>query len=147
VADLPALVELWAEYAEHHRRKDPVFEVTPNARASWSSWVRKLLRSRKTRVWVAEISGRLVGFCSAQVSVRPPVMKHRRYGAIFAFAVTGNARRKGIGRRLFAACRSWFRRQGIRRVELRVVPRNPHAAGFWRRMGFRPYVEVHFLEL
>jgi GNAT superfamily N-acetyltransferase len=109
--------------------------------------MRKLLRSRKTRVAVAELGGRLVGFCSAQVSVRPPVMRDRKYGAIVDFAVTRTARRKGVGRRLFAECKRWFLHQGVRRIELRVVPRNAHATGFWRAMGFRPYVEVQFLEL
>ena len=146
-ADLPALLDLWGEYAEHHRRKDPIFAVALNSRASWSRWMRKLLRSRKTRVLVAEVGGRLVGFCSAQIGRRPPVMKDRNFGAIFDFAVTRDSRRKGVGRRLFDECRKWFLQEGLRRLELRVVPRNPQAAGFWRRMGFRPYVEVHFLEL
>jgi len=146
-ADVPALLDLWSEYAEHHRRKDPIFSVTTNARASWSRWMRKLLRTRKTRVFVAEMGRRVVGFCTAQVALRPPVMKNRKYGAIFDFAVTQADRRKGIGRLLFSECKQWFLQQGLRRLELRVVPRNKDAALFWRRMGFRPYVEVHYLPL
>lgn len=146
-ADIPALVDLWSEYAEHHRKKDPIFAVASNARVGWSRWMRKLLRTRKTRVFIAELGGRAVGFCTAQVALRPPVMKNRKYGAIFDFAVTQACRRKGVGRSLFVECKNWFLGLGLRRLELRVVPRNPEAAGFWRRMGLRPYVEVHFLEL
>jgi ribosomal protein S18 acetylase RimI-like enzyme len=146
-ADLPEIAGLWWEYANHHRRKDPIFTVTPHARADWSSWMRKLLRSRKTLVLVAQSGGRLVGFSSAQVSSRPPVMKYRSFGAIFDFAVTQKARRKGVGRRLFGECKRWFLGRGIHRIELRVVPRNPQAAGFWAALGFRPYVEVQFLEV
>jgi ribosomal protein S18 acetylase RimI-like enzyme len=143
--DVPALAGLWMEYAEHHRRKDAIFTVARGARARWKRWVRKLLRTRNVRVWVAERRSVPVGFCSARIDLRPDVMKERRFGAVLDFAVTRASRRKGSGRRLFGECLRWFGSRGIRRVELRVVPSNREAKGFWRRMGFRPYVEVQFL--
>ena len=141
--DVPAMVELWWEYMEFHRSRDPYYAITRDARGCWSRYVRGHLRSRNSLVLVAEVSGRIAGFCLAEVAHRPPVMKSaRRYGAILDLAVTARDRRSGLGRRLFEECSGWFAARGLRRMELRVAGTNPVAGAFWKKMGFRPHVEI-----
>ena len=48
---------------------------------------------------------------------------------------------------MFAALCEWFRREGIRRIEVRHSTYNEIGARFWPKMGFTPYLQTLFLEL
>jgi GNAT superfamily N-acetyltransferase len=61
-------------------------------------------------------------------------------------AVTKQWRRKGIGVQLFNAAKQWFDSSGVKRVEVRVATSNETALGFWRKLGFKPYMETMYLD-
>jgi GNAT superfamily N-acetyltransferase len=57
-------------------------------------------------------------------------------------AVTKNYRRSGIGERMYKLIQDWFKQQDVNRIELRVSLPNEISTSFWRKMGFKPYLET-----
>ena len=105
-------------------------------------WIRPII----TPVSVPETDKKIVGYCLASVAKYPPAFELKEYGAIFDLSVTRDYRRKGLGKKLLHGTYSWFSSKGIKRIEARVATSNEIAQGFWRKMGFGPYMEILFLE-
>lgn len=51
-------------------------------------------------------------------------------------------RRHGLGTAIWNAMEAWMRLQGVRRIRLIVQEQNPHAAQFWRSVGFHANGQV-----
>jgi GNAT superfamily N-acetyltransferase len=146
-ADVQSLVELWKEFIDFHARCERAFQRVPDGHEHFATTVRERLADRDAAVFVAKDDTGLVGYCLARVAKRGPEFGGWEFGDIHQLAVTEGRRRCGIGRLLLEAVKAWFVERGVRRMELRVVKENPASTAFWRRLGFRPYVEALWQEV
>jgi GNAT superfamily N-acetyltransferase len=96
---------------------------------------------------VAKCNGRIAGHSLAFISEYPPVLTIKRYGLFQDLAVTADYRKCGIGESLFDKTLKWFREHGIERIEVRVSVHNELSTAFWRKMGFKPYLETLYMEI
>ncbi len=96
---------------------------------------------------MAECDGRIVGHCLAFITEHPPVIKTKQYGKFQELAVTARCRRSGIGEGLFNETLNWFRKHGIKHLEVQVSIFNELSMAFWRKMGFSPYLETLYSEI
>jgi ribosomal protein S18 acetylase RimI-like enzyme len=145
--DVPAIVKLWEELMDFHRVRDPLFTRARNGSRLFAKFVEANLRSDAACVLVAAADGRIIGYCQGMLEQHPPALAHPQYGQILDFMVTADYRRAGIGEQMFEVLCDWFRREGIRRVEVRHSTANELAARFWPKMGFQPYLQTLFREL
>lgn len=141
VDDVPRLVELWAEFMDHHRAGDPFYTRAPGAEEAWAAFVRDGLGGEDWLVVVGEEGGEVVGYCLAQILERPPIVANRWYGFVQDLAVTATHRDRGVGSALFERVETWFAARGVDRIELNVSAYNETARTFWRRKGFGDYLE------
>ncbi|TMI14548.1 GNAT family N-acetyltransferase [Candidatus Bathyarchaeota archaeon] len=82
------------------------------ARADLMSYVSKFLRDRKKRIFVAEDSETIIGFCGA-------AKYDRGTGTIgYGVAVLPGFRKRGIGSMLLLAALDWLKNSGVRFVTL-----------------------------
>lgn len=86
-----------------------------------------------SRGFVWEEAGRVVGNASLL-----PVEGHPRRWVLANVAVHPSYRRRGIARRLVAACVEWARERGAREVVLQVKAANAGAQALYASLGFRP---------
>ena len=85
---------------------------------------------------VAEVSGVVVGMCSAQVLISTA---QGGPAALVEDVVVGPAyRRLGIGRRLMTAIAAWGQRRGATRLQLLADRNNTDALAFYHKMGWQP---------
>ncbi len=143
-ADLLAVVELWKELMDFHSNLDSFFSRSLDGHKSFRSWIEKELESDSAELFVAESSGELLGYIKTEISNYPPVFELKKFGVISDAAVAGEYRREGIGEALYRHAMNWFREKDIKRVELRVADVNHVALGFWKKMGFAPYMTTMF---
>jgi len=69
------------------------------------------------------------------VSLNCPYLK--RDGIyVYAFAVSRDQQRKGVGSFLFASMVKMLQEMGYKKISLRVLIKNPEALQFWMKMGF-----------
>jgi GNAT superfamily N-acetyltransferase len=146
--DVGAVVELWKELMDFHKALDPVFTRRRGGHKAFAEYLRKdYIGGDRRRAWVAQAGQEIVGLCMVVIEDYPPVLVLKRYGHLEVLTVAKNWRGKGIGEKLLRRARRWFCEKGMSRVEVRHSAANDLAAGFYVRMGFRPYLKTLFLEL
>ena len=143
--DVEQVVQLWKEFMDFHRRYDPHFSRSRNGHLKFKDFVSKKISARNALVLVAQVNRRIVGYIIASIDAYVPVFIEKRYGAIYDLMVDSGFRRRGIGRRLVCEAREWFRKRGIKRMELSVAASNRLAVRFWSRVGFKTYMERRYL--
>jgi ribosomal protein S18 acetylase RimI-like enzyme len=142
--DLEAIGCLWQEFMDFHRERDSHFTRATDGHERFKKFISGHIASDNSCVLVAEKEGSVVGYCLAILAKYPPVFDKRDHGVVFDLAVTERYRRSGVGEKMYHTVQSWFSGRGVHRIELRVAVTNETSTAFWRKMGFKPYVETVF---
>lgn len=145
--DIPAILELWKEFMDFHRKGDSFYTRSKRAHGIYEKYVTKTIRSRNGQVLVALDGSDVVAYSLSNIKQSHPVLEHSRCGFIADVAVTSTHRRRGIGKKLLREIKRWFASRNVTRIELRVSVHNPVATSFWRKQGFKPYVHVLYREM
>jgi len=128
--DIPALVALWEELMDFHQARDPFFTRSANGGHIFARFVEENIRNDGACVLVATLDGKIVGYCQGILDRHPPALAESDFGQILDFGVTAEYRRAGIGALMLQALCEWFRREGVRRVEVRHSTHNEMGAHF-----------------
>ncbi|HVP58537.1 MAG TPA: GNAT family N-acetyltransferase [bacterium] len=145
--DLDAIGELWKEFMDFHSQRDPHFTRSADGDEAFREYLAGHISSGGSCVLVAERAGEVIGYCLAVVAKSPPVVAERDHGTILDLAVTARYRRQGIGRRLYETALAWLVEHGMHRVELRAVVSNEVSTAFWKKLGFKAYIETLFRDV
>ena len=140
-ADLPAIIELWKEFMDFHKRRNPFFSRLPDAHEDFGRFMQGNLTKKDWLVLVAVDDQEAIGYGSATIMSYPPIYQDPRYGYIQDVAVTQAYRGQGVGQKLFEEMTAWFREQGISRLELEVAATNEVSQAFWQKMGFAEFTK------
>jgi ribosomal protein S18 acetylase RimI-like enzyme len=130
----PNEVEEFLDWFERYWEELETFSDFPDPFAR-SEYRRLLQEPGDQHFWWADVDGRHAGFCVFTIG-------HHWYrrdvidGYVDEFYVEPALRRGGVGRTLANAMLAEFRRRGVRRMELSVLPRNTRARAFWASLGF-----------
>jgi len=139
--DLARLAELWKELVEYHLAIDDFFQSVPDGHLNYLQFLSRYLNEKNGVVMVAEVNGKVIGFCLARLADTPPPMQSRACGEILDAVVAVDYRRQGIGEQLIAAVKQWFTVRDVTRLHVNVMSHNPIGVAFWRKMGFGPFEE------
>ena len=145
--DVTALVELWKEMMDFHKERDKIFTRTATGHERWIEFITGYIASENSCVLVAECDGRIVGHSLALIEEYPPVLTTKRYGLFKETVVAADYRGCGVGERLVKEMLKWFYEQEMKRIEVKVSVHNELSTVFWRKMGFRPYIETLYFEI
>ena len=144
--DIPAIIVLWKEMMDFHKKRDPFFSRAANGEEVFSQYLEKNINSETACVYVAIVGGTIVGYCQGTLEKHPPVLTVTDYGQVLDFAVASDYRRTGIGERLCKALQGWFVLKGVHRFEVRHSEFNEAASRFWAKMGFKPFLKTLYKE-
>jgi ribosomal protein S18 acetylase RimI-like enzyme len=144
--DAPAILELWKELMDYHKKLDPIFTRATSGHKRFAEFLTNHIDGNDSCVFVAMDGKNPVGYCLIKISNYPPVLEKQQYGELANLAVTKKYRQRGIGKRLVKKVRHWCAKRGISRIEARYSTENQAAAGFWAKVGFSPYLKSTFLE-
>jgi ribosomal protein S18 acetylase RimI-like enzyme len=142
--DLTAIGELWKEFMDFHKQRDPHFARSADGHECFKDFIAGHMSADTSCVLVAEQDGCVVAYCLATLAKYPPVFENRDYGTVFDLAVARRCRRTGIGEKLYRAVETWFADHRVHRIEIRVAVSNEVSTSFWSKMGFDPYVTTVF---
>ena len=144
---VPETVEIWREFIDFHVEKDPIYDRSDDAHHFFERYLKGFMESEESQVLVALDHKQVVGYSIARVAHHSPVFQSRTYGDIAEIAVKKEYRRQSIGEALLTQIKKWFTHQGINRIETRVSTRNEVACLFWKKYGFRRYLDDLYLEI
>ncbi|MGH7341981.1 MAG: GNAT family N-acetyltransferase [Candidatus Rokuibacteriota bacterium] len=111
--DLDAIHALWVQLREAQAKADPRFALSSEGPARAREHREIILADPRTRFFVAEEQGRVVGYLHAQVEANDPAYETQRYGVIVDVIVREDRRREGLGARLLEAAKEWLRSAGV----------------------------------
>lgn len=141
-ADAPALFRAWQDLRAHNASTDPRVIPAPVSEIEFTAGLRELLARPTGTLVIAEVNGQLAGFIRAGVEENAPDRLPERHVGIGYLYVDPAARRRGIGRALFAAVRDWAASQdGVAHFEMTVLNQDGQAEAFWRALGFSPFIQ------
>jgi ribosomal protein S18 acetylase RimI-like enzyme len=145
--DIPRIVELWNEFIDFHKARDPFFSRSKEGSENFGKFIIENINKDNAIVYVAEAKKAVVAYIHASVQSYPPVFEIKKYGLVYDLAVASGYRRKGIGEHLFCMVKEWFAKKGIKRLEIEVAISNEVSTSFWKKMDFKPYKEIRYLVL
>jgi ribosomal protein S18 acetylase RimI-like enzyme len=145
--DLPAIKELWKEFMDFHKERDPFFSRVDDAHEDFGLFMKGNINKDDWLVLVATDGDRVIGYGTATVMSYPPIYQDPRYGYIQDIAVTEAYRSQGVGRQIFEQMGKWFQEKDVSRLELEIAVTNEVSAAFWQRMGFVDFSKKLVLNL
>ena len=146
-SDIETVIEIWKEFIDFHKERDRLLTRRADGHEYFAKFFRENMEKETSHVLVAEIAGKIVGYCQNMIVEFPPVLVTEKYGNVMDMAVTEKYRSQGIGEKFFNEAKKWFREKGLERLEVRVLAANEIATNFWRKMGFKPYLETVYMEI
>ena len=126
--EIEALAEIFDLYRAHYGEPSDV--------ARSASWLETYLGTDRLRVFVAEDSGRLVGF--ATTTEAPASLRLAHFWQIRDLFVLPTHRGAGVGRALLASVRAAATASGALRVVLQTEEDNDAALRLYRDSGYVP---------
>lgn len=130
---------LWRELEQAqgaYRLYPPVPEAEGRITAAFAAGI----DSDDSDVLVAYDGGEPVGMVLVHLE-RPSRMSDERAAELSRVVVRSDRRGSGAGKALVEAVETWARDRGIRTMVAAIFIQNEPSRGFWRAVGFEPWVE------
>jgi GNAT superfamily N-acetyltransferase len=142
ISDIPLLVRLERQFDRDERlpalKENPA--IRPYMRTSSAKYsaqrMRKWIRSRSTRVVIAENDSVPCGYSVAWVATNPAIFRPKRYGLIGILFVQREYRGRKISSLIMKDVYAWFSSRRIKYVFLSVLSDNNYARGIYEKWGF-----------
>src|SRR5512139_516619 len=142
VGDGPALYSAWQNLRKHNAEVDRRVIPSPVSESDFVLDLREMLGRPRSAAFVAEAPAALAGFIAGTIERNLPDRLPEEHATVGYLWVEERFRRLGIGRELFGHIADWARRQeGVAHFEMAVLTADTGAAGFWRSIGFSPFIE------
>ena len=146
-SDIESILSLWIEMMDFHRKYDKHYSRSESASKNIKKFISEKISSKKSLLLVASYNRGLVGYTIASIINYPPILRLNKFGTIYDLAVQKKFQRNGIGEQLFSETEKWFKKHGLKRIELSVLKRNPISSKFWEKMGFEPFLERRYKKI
>ncbi len=133
--DIAAVTQLVEEMTDMHHSLDSFYrssEDYKNLDEMLGGWI----NDPEMQVFVAEETGKVVGYARIGVEAGPEYSAEKKIGIIYDSLVAERFRRQGTASQLFDRSLEWFRKKKVNFVELNVDSRNEGAIEFWKNFGF-----------
>lgn len=134
---------------EHEKNFSDFTRLSKNFKKELRKFMKKNI-SKKNRVsFIAFENGKPIGFIFGKEKKDYSVFaeSERPTGEIESFYVEPEFRKKGIGKKLFAEMKRWFKKRGMKKLETTVNSPNRKAKALYKELGFRAYDERWRLKL
>lgn len=145
--DIAPIVKLWRSMWDMHSKLDPRFTTTAIANDVMAKWVEENIQAERSLVMVACENNEVAGYILAMILENPPIVEAQFYGYISELVVRDDFRRKGLGAEFIVYTHKWFKENHARYAEINVSVYNNIAKPFWRKLGYKDFLERLRLEL
>lgn len=137
--DAEAIARLWEALVKFHQTIDPDLPAAaPGGGMLYAQRLTNRLHDTHTRVLVAEVDGKVVGYVlGVIVDLTPEMFAQENSGFLADIYVDEAYRTQGIGRGLVESLRNWFAERGVKHFEWYVASQNETGRAFWTAIGGR----------
>lgn len=134
--ELLKISRLWGDFMAYNAEFNDSFRTKKRATSIFVKEMTERKQNPDCRLAVAELDGKLIGFCYSYISLKPIYFKLERFGFIGDLYVADDCRRKGVGAKLVEDSLEFFRYHNVSQIELLVSIKNVNTIKFWEKLGF-----------
>jgi GNAT superfamily N-acetyltransferase len=139
--DISSIIECSKEFhkcgtALFNEKERKLFKFKKNHFSILKKLLQKWIRSKKAKIFVAEVDGSIVGFMIATINKIASVYEHEKEIHIEGIFIRKGFRRKGIGKKFFEEAERWAKDKGIYSIGLTVLLKNKDAFSAYKKLGF-----------
>ena len=146
--DIDRIVELNKQLTDYHRRLDKYYKPGSEIKKTFRKYLLEdIIGKRNTRVLVAEINGKIIGYFIGKIKKTKPIIVPKKVGRISDAFVEKEYRKSGIGRAMFRELIKWFKENKIKYVELSVHSKNEIGIKAWQKFGFKEFLKTMRLKI
>ena len=114
-----------------------LYKFSENPEKHWEKYFNECIESDDRFLQVVEDeNGKLVGHMMVHVDDWPPVFANERIGTVRETYLDEEYRGKGLALKLFEGAEKFFRKKGLRFIQIEFDEGNTRAEGAYRKMGF-----------
>ncbi len=147
-ADIDAIVKLNSGLTDYHHKIDPDYwSPSSKTRGPFRKFISGQIGKRNSLSLVAEDDGKAVGYFTGNILVPKPAVKIRKIGHLGHGFLLPEYRSQGIARKAGEMLVEWFKKKGIRLLELSVDSRNNVGVRAWEGLGFKEFMKKMKLEI
>lgn len=146
--DAMEVARLWQAGALDSANADPCF-VPRLGIPEYAQRIEQQLTSGKLIGWGLPSSdgAGLVAYLTAKIEAPSEVWSQDGHLYVCDVDVQADQRERGHLRRLLACAQAHARAAGLNRIELGWIAGDARAEAAWTRLGFRPFIQVGYLDL
>ncbi len=142
--DLDSLIELWEGYENFEEsfvnlEKQSYVKKRGDAEKNMRENFKKVLKGKKSDIFVAEESNEIAGFILISKSKSDDIHTFDFYGEIPYIYIKKDFRGKGIGSKFFKKAKKWFKDKKLKYIKLDVNVKNKKAKEIYKKWGFDEY--------
>lgn len=146
--DFNELFELVMENMVYHMKLTKLnWEPISKIRKAEFSELKKDLKNPKTKIFVYEIQGKIVGYVNCSLQGKNPYTKTKKKGEINDLFVLEKYRKQGIGKALIKKAISFFKSKNVKNISISVNSNNIPTLRVYEKLGFKESVKKMFLTL
>jgi ribosomal protein S18 acetylase RimI-like enzyme len=140
--DAPSVYAAWQRMRGHNHEVERRVVPAPVTQSEFAVDLEQLLARPRSAAFVAMRGKDLAGFIAGSIEESQPDRMPERHATVGYLWVEPQFRRQGLASQLFRAVADWAREQeDVGHFEMAVLTADAAAAGFWRSIGFSPFIE------
>lgn len=117
----------------------PYLKRKDNSQDIMKEFIQKNIKSKNAVVYIAEIEGKLVGYCLICIKDNIAIFNLKKIGYISDLFVKKGYRGKGISSEFMDAASKWLKNRKINHISLVVKKDNKSAYSIYKKWGFLDY--------
>ena len=137
--DLDSIVLLSKKLNIYHQKFDKRFTIRKEFDKEFRKFLKTNLKKKNFKILVAEVDGKIVGYSIGKIEKTAPAYKEKKIGKITDTFVLERYRKYEIGSKFLEELIKWFKRNGIKEIEVSVHVKNKTGLNFWKKQGFRDF--------
>lgn len=114
------------------------FNLRKNFKTIQKKCISEDLKKSKKAFFVAEEGGKIAGFIYGKIEKDPPVFVEKEKGHVGQLFVREGYRNMGLGKKLFAELKKWFKKKKMKSLRIYVARCNVGAKRMYKSLGFEP---------
>lgn len=142
--DLHTIVDFSCKLLLEHEKTFSDFpKLSKNIKSKQRKFFKKYITRKDAVGFIALENGKPIGHLLGNEKKDHSVFaeSERPMGHVGNFYVEPEFRGKGVGKKLFAELKKWFRKRGLKKAEVDFITSNKRTKRLYKELGFRPYDE------
>jgi GNAT superfamily N-acetyltransferase len=129
--------KLWMEFMYFNAEIEPVDTSGDNVLTQVETHLKNKITADESLVLVAIDDNKAIGYSISEITQKLAASRKQTLGIIYDMAITAGHRRKGIGIAMLERIKAWFKKRGIKRIEISAVTKKPSVIHSGKNKVFR----------